>query len=192
MNVNVNPADGIRSNTEHPLEWPEGALTRVPFWIYQSQNIYALEQQRMFEGPTWNFSASKPTSPSRATTARRSSAPCRSWWRATDDEINAFENRCAHRGALIASTTAASAKRLPVRLPRLELRPAGQPASDRLRARRQRQGRHARRLLRAEHGPRKLRITTFCGLVFGTLSADAPPIEEYLGPRGRRAASSAC
>ena len=55
MNVNVNPAIGNRSNTEHPLEWPEGALTRVPFWIYQSPEIYALEQQRIFEGPNWNY-----------------------------------------------------------------------------------------------------------------------------------------
>ena len=44
MNVNVIPANGNRSNTEHSLEWPEGALTRVPFWIYQSPEIYALEQ----------------------------------------------------------------------------------------------------------------------------------------------------
>ena len=34
---------------------------------------------------------------------------------------------------------------------------------------------------RADHGPRKLRIANFCGLVFGSLSDDVPPIEEYLG-----------
>ncbi|HEY7666035.1 MAG TPA: SRPBCC family protein, partial [Xanthobacteraceae bacterium] len=32
------------------------------------------------------------------------------------------------------------------------------------------------------HGPRKLRVATLGGLVFGTLSADAPPLERYLGP----------
>ena len=31
------------------------------------------------------------------------------------------------------------------------------------------------------HGPRKLRLETLSGLVFGTLSADAPPLEQYLG-----------
>ena len=30
-------------------------------------------------------------------------------------------------------------------------------------------------------GPRKLRTTTFCGLVFGTLSEATPPIEAFLG-----------
>jgi phenylpropionate dioxygenase-like ring-hydroxylating dioxygenase large terminal subunit len=34
---------------------------------------------------------------------------------------------------------------------------------------------------REQHGPRKLRTTTFCGLVFGSLRDDVPPIEEYLG-----------
>ncbi len=31
------------------------------------------------------------------------------------------------------------------------------------------------------HGPRRLRLANFCGLVFGTLSEDAPPLESYLG-----------
>ena len=33
MNVNVPP--GAIPNTTQPMEWPQGALTRVPFWIYQ-------------------------------------------------------------------------------------------------------------------------------------------------------------
>ena len=39
----------------------------------------------------------------------------------------------------------------------------------------------AKTFCRSDHGPRKLRIATFCGLVFGSLSDDVPPIEEYLG-----------
>src|SRR5207247_4598575 len=40
---------------------------------------------------------------------------------------------------------------------------------------------------KAEHGPRKLRTTTLCGLVFVTLSPETPPIEDALGEdvRGR-------
>ena len=34
----------------------------------------------------------------------------------------------------------------------------------------------------SQHGPRKLRVTTFCGMVFGTLSPDAPDFEAWLGP----------
>jgi len=32
------------------------------------------------------------------------------------------------------------------------------------------------------HAPRKLRVASFAGLVFGTLSAETPPITDYLGP----------
>jgi anthranilate 1,2-dioxygenase large subunit/terephthalate 1,2-dioxygenase oxygenase component alpha subunit len=32
------------------------------------------------------------------------------------------------------------------------------------------------------HGPRKLRTETLCGLVFGTLAADAPDLTSYIGP----------
>ena len=32
-----------------------------------------------------------------------------------------------------------------------------------------------------EHGPRKLRIGVYCGLVFGSFSDNVPSIEEYLG-----------
>src|SRR4029453_18362252 len=33
-----------------------------------------------------------------------------------------------------------------------------------------------------ENPPRKLRVETLAGLVFGTLSAEAPQLEAYLGP----------
>src|SRR5213076_841649 len=31
------------------------------------------------------------------------------------------------------------------------------------------------------HGPRKLKLATLAGLIFGTLAAAAPPLEQYLG-----------
>ena len=34
----------------------------------------------------------------------------------------------------------------------------------------------------ADHGPRKLRVTTWQGLVFGTFSPDTPDFETFLGP----------
>ena len=67
MNVNVPP--GSIPNAAQPMEWPEGALTRIPFWIYQSPGIYALEQQRIFEGPVWNFLCLKLRCKSPATIA---------------------------------------------------------------------------------------------------------------------------
>ena len=100
MNINVRP-DG--SNTAQPMEWPEGALTRVPYWIYQSPEIYAAEQRRVFEGPTWNYLCldAEVAEPGDYRTTFVGTMPV-VVARDFDEEIYAFENRCAHRGALIA------------------------------------------------------------------------------------------
>ena len=41
----------------HPASLPgwTGDLTRVPFWVYRDQALMKLEQDRVFEGPVWNF-----------------------------------------------------------------------------------------------------------------------------------------
>ena len=42
MNKNVVPPEHAR-----PTEWPEG-LTRIPYWVFQDQQLYADEQARIF------------------------------------------------------------------------------------------------------------------------------------------------
>src|SRR4051794_35886060 len=36
-------------------KWPAEGATRVPYWVYQDQDIYREEQQRIFHGPTWSY-----------------------------------------------------------------------------------------------------------------------------------------
>jgi len=38
-----------------PLRWPAGGETRAPYRVFADQTLYALEQQRIFRGPVWNF-----------------------------------------------------------------------------------------------------------------------------------------
>jgi anthranilate 1,2-dioxygenase large subunit len=81
--------------------WP-GDLTRVPFWAYRDRSLAKLEQQRIFEGPVWNFLGLEIEIPDpgdwRATVVGRTPVVVA---RDADGTIAAFENRCAHRGALI-------------------------------------------------------------------------------------------
>ena len=35
--------------------WPAERLTRVPYWVYQDEDIYRREQEKIFRGNTWNF-----------------------------------------------------------------------------------------------------------------------------------------
>ena len=94
----------------------------MPYWVYQDEANYKREQERLFGGATWNFLCLEADIPDKGDyrTTFVGDMPV-VVVRDADGEIYAFENRCAHRGALIASTTAATAKELQVRLPRLEL-----------------------------------------------------------------------
>jgi phenylpropionate dioxygenase-like ring-hydroxylating dioxygenase large terminal subunit len=103
--------------------------------------------------------------------------------RTEDGGIAAFENRCAHRGALICFDEAGSGAKdftcvyhswrydlcgnlRSVAFQRGVNGKGGMPAAFRLDA----------------HGPRKLRVATLCGLVFGTLSPETPDVESWIGP----------
>ena len=35
--------------------WPAEGLTRIPYWVYQDEDVYAQEQARIFRGATWTF-----------------------------------------------------------------------------------------------------------------------------------------
>jgi phenylpropionate dioxygenase-like ring-hydroxylating dioxygenase large terminal subunit len=162
--------------------WPAG-LTRVPFWTYKDPAVLRLEQQRLFEGPVWNYLCLETEIPNDGD------------WRTTyvgempvvvardhDGGIVAFENRCAHRGALICLDDAGNAREFQCvyHAWRYDLRGnlrsvafqhgvngnGGMPGDFRV----------------ENHGPRKLRTTTLFGIVFGTLSGSTPDIETFAGP----------
>ena len=163
--------------------WPGETLARVPYWVYQDEANYDAEQRRIFEGPVWNYVCleSDVARPGDFRTTFVGEMPV-IVVRDEHGAIRAFENRCAHRGALIALDDEGTARKhfqcvyhawsydlrgnlIGVAFEKGSQGRGGMPAS----------------FCKAEHGPRKLRTTTLCGLVFATLSADTPPIEEYLG-----------
>jgi anthranilate 1,2-dioxygenase large subunit/terephthalate 1,2-dioxygenase oxygenase component alpha subunit len=168
-------------------DWPE-TLSRVPYWVYRDAETYQDELRRIFEGPTWHYLCLEADLPRagdyRATLVGEMPVVA---VRTEDGAVAAFENRCAHRGALIALEDQGHVREFQCvyHAWRYDLRgrlvgvafergaggKGGMPPSFR----------------RAEHGPRTLRTATLGGLVFGTLSDAAPPLPEYLGEavRGR-------
>ena len=124
--------------------WAAG-LTRVPYWVYSDPEIAREEQVRLFEGPAWHYLCLEidVPAPGDYRTAMMGAMPV-VVARAEDGEVVAFENRCAHRGALICLDDGGKVQGLPVCLSFLALRPSGQPEIDRVPARRERTRRHAR------------------------------------------------
>ena len=161
--------------------WPPG-LTRVPYWVYTEHDILAAEQKRIFEGPAWNFLCleTELTNPGDYRTTFVGSMPV-VVARAENGELAAFENRCAHRGALICLEDAGTVKdfQCVYHAWRYDLR--GNLCSIAFRHGVNGKGGMPADFDMTQHGPRKLRVTSFCGLVFGTLSPDTPDIETWLG-----------
>ena len=162
--------------------WPEG-LTRVPYWVYRDPGVARDEQARLFEGPAWHYLCLEIDIPEigdyRATSVGSMPVVVS---RAEDGEVAAFENRCAHRGALICLDDAGKGKdfHCVYHAWRYDLR--GNLKSIAFRHGVNGQGGMPENFDMAAHGPRKLRVTTVCGLVFGTLAQDAPAFEDYVGP----------
>jgi phenylpropionate dioxygenase-like ring-hydroxylating dioxygenase large terminal subunit len=161
--------------------WPEG-LTRVPFWVYRDADIAREEQARIFEGPAWHFLCLEIDVPApgdyRTTTMGAMPVVVA---RAEDGEVVAFENRCAHRGSLICLDDGGRVKdfQCVYHAWRYDLR--GNLASVAFRRGVNGQGGMPEDFDMAQHGPRKLRVTVQCGLVFGTLSVETPDFEAYIG-----------
>ena len=83
--------------------WPGASLARVPYWLYQDEANYRAELRRLFEGPTWSYVCleSDVERPGDYRTTFVGEMPV-IVVRDAEGAIHCFENRCAHRGALIA------------------------------------------------------------------------------------------
>jgi phenylpropionate dioxygenase-like ring-hydroxylating dioxygenase large terminal subunit len=163
--------------------WPEDSVARVPYWVYQDEANYQRELQRLFEGNTWNFVCLEADIPNKGDyrTNFIGAMPV-IVVRDADGAINCFENRCAHRGALIAlddSGTVENNFKCIYHAWSYDL--SGSLRGIAFEKGINGVGGMPKDFKREQFGPRKLRTTTLCGLVFATLSDKAPPIEEYLG-----------
>lgn len=173
--------DQISSETTTGI-WPAG-LTRVPYWAYRDPATARDEQTRIFEGPAWHFLCLEIDVPDTGDwRASMMGAMPVVVARAEDHEVVAFENRCAHRGALICLDDAGKSKdfHCVYHAWRYDLR--GNLKSIAFRHGVNGQGGMPEDFRMEDHGPRKLRVTVESGLVFGTLSPDAPAFADYVGP----------
>ena len=85
-----------------PRRWPAEGNTRVPYWVYSDSEIYQLEQERIFKGASWSFLCleAELMKPNTWRTSSLGEMPV-VVTRDGQGILHAFENRCAHRGALL-------------------------------------------------------------------------------------------
>ena len=168
---------------EAPRSWPTDTLARVPYWVYQDEANYHAELRRIFEGPVWNYVCleSDLARPGDYRTTFVGEMPV-VVVRGAEGNLHAWENRCAHRGALIAlDDTGNAGKRFQCVYHAWSYDLEGSLVGVAFEKGAHGRGGMPASFCKAEHGPRKLRTATLGGLVFASLSAEAPPLEAYLG-----------
>jgi anthranilate 1,2-dioxygenase large subunit len=162
--------------------WPEEGLTRVPYWVYQDEEIYHLEQERIFRGATWNFlglDAELPQPGDYKSTFVGDMPVVVT--RDEQGEIRCFENRCAHRGALIAIKPLGHTKDFACVYHNWTYDLQGTLTGVAFRRGIAGKGGMLPDAKPDAHAPRKLRVEVFHGLMFATLSDKTAPVEQYLG-----------
>lgn len=163
--------------------WPAVGLTRVPYWLYTDRDLYGEEQERIFRGNAWTFLCLEAELPA-PNTFRLSNLGDMPVvvTRDKDGAIHAFENRCAHRGSLLCLKERGEAKDITCVYHNWTYDLTGKLTGVAFRRGIAGKGGMPADCKPEEHAPRRLRIETFAGLVFGTLGTTTPPLEQYLGP----------
>ena len=165
-----------------PLAWPEGGVARVPFRVFSDAEIYALEQERIFKGPIWNFlcmevDVAKP-------------GDVRTTWvgetpvvvtHDQDGKLHAMINRCAHKGALVCLKQKENRESLTCVYHAWNYSLDGQLQTVAFPNGLKGKGGMPEDFDASKHRLQPLRVATFCGLVFGTFSEETEPLDQYLG-----------
>jgi len=170
----IGVADGVN--------WPSNALSEVPFRVYTDPRQYALEQEAIFKGETWSY------------LCLASEVPDPGDWVATTigevaiivarDEagaVNAFVNRCAHRGNLLCLKNKGHGREITCIYHGWSYDLGGRLTAVAFERGVKRQGGMAPEFRKDEHHLQRLRVAELCGLVFGTFSESVADLQSYLG-----------
>ena len=166
--------------------FPHTDGSRVPFKVFDSDEIYAREQERIYRGPTWSFLGLEAEIPEvgdyKSTFIGETPVVMT---RAEDGALAAWVNRCAHRGAMVCRLRRGNAlthscvyhqwsfgakgdlQGVPFR--RGQGTATGMPAD----------------FDPKQHNLRQLRVESYRGLVFATFDDAMVGLAEYIGPEMR-------
>src|SRR5689334_2503875 len=168
---------------EPRVAWPSNGISEVPFRIYTDLGQYQREQERIFKGPTWNYlclavELAKPGDYVATTLGETAVIVVRD----AVGAVNAFVNRCAHRGNLLCIERTGSVREFSCIYHGWTYDLAGQLTGVAFEHGVKRQGGMPSEFRKEEHRLQRLRTSELGGLVFGTFSDAAPDLETYLGP----------
>ncbi len=177
-----NSGTGSTHSATFHIDWPTADVTRVPYQVYTDPALYAAEQDRLFQGPTWNFLCldAEIPNPGDYKTTFVGEAPV-IVVRDETGSVHAMLNRCAHKGALVCYQPRGNVKELTCVYHNWVYDLRGQLTGIAFRRGVGGKGGLSDQFNAADHGLQRLRVTTYRGLIFGTFSEATPSFEAYLG-----------
>ena len=174
--------EGTTGEAVDDLRWPDRA-GEIPDWIYTDRRVYDLEQERIFRGRTWNYVAldvelPKPGDYIRSYVGDTPIIVARD----ANGDVNAFENRCAHRGAEFCRTYRGHTERFVCPYHQWSYDLSGALVAVPFRRGVKGLGGMPDDFDAAQHGLRRLHVARRHGVVFASFQPDMESLEDYIGP----------
>lgn len=171
------------SGVENSVSWPSNGISEVPFRVYTDQDQYDREQEILFQGQTWNYlclevELDKPGDYVSTTVGEVAVIAVRD----RDGEINAFVNRCVHRGNLLCMKRQGTVRKFTCVYHGWAYNLKGELTGVSFEQGIQNKGGMPPEFRKDEYALRALRVQVLGGIVFGTFSNDVPDLETWLGP----------
>jgi anthranilate 1,2-dioxygenase large subunit len=164
------------------VNWDKLDYSRVPYWLYHDPEVYALEQESIFRGPTWSYLCLEAEIPK--------PGDYRTTWlgetpilvdRDKNGLIHAMVNRCAHRGAAVCRHASGNTKVHRCIYHRWSYGLNGDLLGIPFQRGINGQGGMDKDFDKSHHGLQKLSVACFEGVVFASFAECPETIEEYLG-----------
>jgi anthranilate 1,2-dioxygenase large subunit len=163
--------------------FPEADCSRIPYGLYRDAEIYALEQQRIFRGPVWNYLALEAELPNpgdfRVVAVGDTPVIVN---RAKTGAVHAMVNRCAHRGSIVQRSLHGNCKVHTCCYHQWSFDLTGKLVGVPFQKGVNGVGGLPPDFDKSCHALQALRIATLNGVIFGTFSDETEPLETFLGP----------
>ena len=165
------------------VPWPVIDGTRVPYEIYTSQAVFDRERERIYQGPLWHYVGleAEIPNPGDFRTSFVGDMPV-VVSRDQDGGLAVFLNRCAHRGAIVQRHASGNTKEHRCVYHQWCYDGRGDLVSVPYRRGGTSFGGYAADFDMKRHGLRKLRASSYKGVIFATFDAAAPTLEAFLEP----------
>lgn len=168
------------------VQFPRTDGSRTPYKVFSSQEVYELEQERIFRGPVWSFLALEAEIPLngdfKSTFVGDTPVVVT---RTEDGSLAAWVNKCAHRGAMVVRTPRGNAMSHSCAYHQWSFSAHGDLQGLPFRRGQKGIAGMAKDFDPKEHGLRKLRVESYRGLVFATFSDTVESLSDYIGAEMR-------